>query len=101
MPQLYLAADPIEAEIVKDYLASYGIGVRIFGSSLWGGRGDLPVDPYPRLVLEDARDERRARELLREYERRGRSPSIWRCSCGEPSPLHFELCWSCGAVKPR
>lgn len=24
----------------------------------------------------------------------------WLCSCGEPSPVSFLECWSCGAVRP-
>ncbi len=100
MPTLYLAADPIEAAILKDYLGDHGIGVTVVGAYAWGGRGDLPADIYPRLELLDARDEVRARELLALYERRGRIPSIWNCVCGESSPLHFELCWNCESPKP-
>lgn len=100
MPALYLAADPLEAQILRDYLGDHGIAVRIEGGFLWGGLGELPVNSYPRLCLSDGRDEPRARALLAEYERRARIPSIWRCPCGETSPLHFELCWSCGAGKP-
>lgn len=100
MQPIYLAADPIEAALVCDYLAAAGIEAYTTGALAWGGRGDLPADAYPRLYLRRIGDETRARSLLREYERRGRSHSSWTCACGERSPEHFELCWQCGAEKP-
>lgn len=101
---IYLAADPIEAEIVRNLLAAEHIEVDVLGSLLWSGRGELAADPYPRLLLRDARDEPRARELLDEYRRR-RSPrdeiAQWTCgACGEHVPANFALCWSCGGEGP-
>lgn len=95
MNPLYLAADPLEAEILKDYLAQHGIPVQVFGGMAWGGRGELPVDLYPRLHAMDVRDEPRARELLRRYERQRHAHGQWHCACGESSPITFETCWSC------
>lgn len=100
MKPLYLAADPLEAEIVKDYLATHGVASHVFGGFAWGGRGDLPADIYPRVMLENAGDESRARELMTQYQRNGRNPWHWRCGCGELSPDNFGLCWHCGADKP-
>ena len=99
MSAFYLAADPIEAQIVRDYLADAGIAVRVDGVQLWSARGDLPLE-YPRLYLLDARDEPRARALIREYERRAHNPSQWRCDCGASVPAYFELCWNCAASRP-
>ena len=99
MSALYLAADPLEAEILREYLAAHGIAVDIFGSFAWGGRGDLPADAYPRLHLQDARDEARARALLHQYERRRHAGGLWSCACGESSPMTFETCWQCGAER--
>jgi hypothetical protein len=99
MSALYLAADPIEAQILRDYLGDQGIAVRIDGEHLWSARGELPME-YPRLYLLNASDEAQARRLLAEYERRAFNPSIWRCACGETVPLHFELCWNCQTAKP-
>jgi hypothetical protein len=100
MDPLYQAADPLEAEILKDYLAAHGIAVDIFGGYVWGGRGDLPGDVYPRLHLRDERDKSRARELLRSYERNAHIPWQWQCICGENSPDNFAICWNCNAEKP-
>jgi len=99
MSALYLAADPLEAQILRDYLGDQGIGVRIDGEHLWSARGELPME-YPRLYLLDPADEPQARQLLVEYERRAFNPSIWRCGCGETVPSHFELCWNCQGVRP-
>lgn len=94
---IYLAADPVEAEIVRNLLEAERIPCDILGSLLWSGRGEIGADPYPRLVLRDDRDEPRARELLREY-RAGGSQAAWICGCGETVPGNFATCWSCGAV---
>ncbi len=95
MPALYLAANMLEAQILRDYLADHGVAVRIDGEHLGSARGELPME-FPRLYLFDEADQPRARRLLAEYERRGLCASIWRCGCGETVPLHFELCWNCG-----
>lgn len=100
MHSVYAAADPVEAEILRAYLAAHDIDVVVLGSPLWGARGDLPAEPYPRLMLRDARDIPRAQDLLRLYERRRHSHANWPCACGEHSPVTFETCWSCGAERP-
>lgn len=97
---LYLAADPLEAEILKDYLAGHGIAVQVFGGLAWGGRGDLPTDIYPRLHTVNPMDEPRARALLRDYERRRHAHAEWLCRCGESSPVTFDACWSCQSERP-
>lgn len=97
---VYSAADPLEAEILRAYLAAHGIETRVIGAPLWGARGELPADAYPRLVLCDDRDDGRARELLRLYERRRHAHALWRCACGEESPVTFETCWACGVERP-
>ncbi|MEQ1438809.1 DUF2007 domain-containing protein [Fontimonas sp. SYSU GA230001] len=101
MQTLYTAADPVEAEILRGYLAAHGIEARVLGASLWGARGELPVNDYPRLVLCDGRDDARARNLLQQYERRRHAQALWRCACGEESPVTFETCWACGVERVR
>ncbi len=100
MDTLYSASDPIEAEILRSYLQSHGIEVAVFGSPLWGARGELPSDAYPRLILQDQRDLDRAKTLLKQYEQRRHAHAIWPCGCGENSPVTFESCWACGADRP-
>lgn len=94
---IYVAADPIEAEIVRNLFAAERIECDVFGALLWSGRGELAADAYPRLVLRDPRDAPRARELLAEYRAAGVS-AAWTCACGESVPGNFAACWSCGVV---
>jgi hypothetical protein len=100
MPALYLAADPIEAQLLKDYLGAHDIAVQILGSEGWGARGEVPVDQYPRLYLMEPADQPRALALLRQYEQRRHAHGEWRCDCGECSPITFEVCWACQAPRP-
>lgn len=98
---VYLAADPIDAELVRGWLAERGIEVWIHGDLLWSGVGDLAANEWPRLYCRDPRDHARARQLIAEREQLlSRNLPRWRCSCGEWSPGSFEICWSCGAERP-
>jgi hypothetical protein len=95
----YVAADPVEAEIIRGLLAADRIQSYVIGDLLWGGRGEIGADPYPRVMLHDARDLARARELIDEYARARHQPqAAWTCDCGESVPGNFAACWSCGAV---
>ncbi|MES0872910.1 DUF2007 domain-containing protein [Sinimarinibacterium thermocellulolyticum] len=100
MIPVYSAADPVEAEILRAFLAAHGIETVVLGAPLWGARGELQADVYPRLALRDEADEAHARELLRQYERRRHAHACWPCVCGECSPVTFEVCWSCGSERP-
>jgi hypothetical protein len=100
MHTVYSAADPLEAEILRSYLAQHGIDVRILGAGLWSGRGELPLDAWPRLVVDEDRHIEAARQLLRRYEHRRHAHASWPCDCGERSPVHFEICWACGNERP-
>lgn len=96
-PPIYVAADPVEAEIVRNLLATERIGCEVLGSLLWSARGELAADAYPRVVLHDPRDETRARELIAEY-RASAAAAPWVCACGEAVPGNFAVCWSCGVA---
>lgn len=99
---LYLAANPVEAQLVSDYLAAAGIAVEIRGAFAWGAGGELPfAETYPRLYLRDPRDWRRARELLRRYEAGTEAATQWQCPhCLEYSPGSFDRCWNCHELRP-
>lgn len=100
MPQaLFVAANPVEAEIVRDYLAANGIEADIRGGYAWGAVGELPFpEAYPRLYLRREADRLRAQALIRDYE--APAPGTLRAcpGCGELSPPSFSVCWSCGAA---
>lgn len=103
MPQrkVYIAADPINAEIVKDFLDGHGIEAEVHGCYLWGGMGQLPADVYPTVWVSDASDHDEARRLIERFEagdtRRGRP---WQCpQCRERLDAQFDACWRCGTVR--
>lgn len=99
MSTLYLAADPVEAHLLRDHLAAHGIAVDLFDLHAWGGRGDLSVHQYPRVHLRDESQRERALALLRAWEADRSHQEDWRCACGEASPVTFEHCWACGAER--
>lgn len=94
---VYVAADPVEAEIVHDYLSAHGIESDIRGSYAWGAVGEVPFpEAYPRLFLRRERDRDRARALIRDYEAPIPGDGHWCAGCGELSPPAFLVCWNCG-----
>jgi len=98
--KVYSASDPVNAEIVKDYLRAHGIAARVQEQYLWGGMGQLPADVYPSIWLDDPADYARARELVQEFESGGARRPDWRCPrCREHLPGQFEICWQCGAAR--
>lgn len=98
---LYEAADPVEARIVVNLLEAHGIACRVMGQFGWGGRGDLPINVYPRLHLQNPSDRPRATALLREYQQQDDGgDDAWRCKkCGETSGERFDACWQCGQAR--
>lgn len=100
MPKpLFLAANPVEAEIVRDYLAAHGIETDVLGNFSWGAVGEVPLaEAYPRLFLRRDADLARALALLRNYESGSTGPAQHCRSCGESSPAGFSVCWSCSAA---
>lgn len=100
MSTLYLAADPVEAHLLRDHLAQHGIDVDLLDLMSWGGRGELAVNSYPRVQLRDPRQRDRALALLQAWEADRRHDIDWRCGCGEASPDTFDSCWACGAARP-
>lgn len=101
MREVYLASDPVNAEIIKDYLESHGITAHVRGANLWGGRGDLPADCYPRVWVNHAGDFTRARELMRQFEAGPSQLAPWQCrGCSEWLDGQFTACWNCGEEHP-
>lgn len=99
--QVYLAADPVNAEIAKDYLGSYGIKAHVKNYYLWGGMGQLPADVYPSVWVNDDTDYERAKDLIRRFESGATGGRPWDCpKCGERLPGPFDACWNCGTLRP-
>lgn len=101
MRTVYLAADPVDARLAADFLAAHGLRVHIFDEFAWGGRGELPMDQFPRLVIDDEALYERARALLVQYERGVPGAPAWTCpACGETVDRGFDLCWNCRHERP-
>jgi hypothetical protein len=99
MKRLYSAASLPEAHVVRDRLAQAGIDARVFNENAQGGLGEIPfTHAYPEVWLMEARDEARARAIVRDIESPPLAGIEKRCAtCGEPNPGHFEVCWHCGS----
>lgn len=102
MQRLYEAADAMEAQLCRDYLAERGIEVHVYGGMLQGGVGELPADVRPTLWIADPRQYELARELIAEVLAPPPAQDPWRCrGCGETVDAELDLCWSCGRARPR
>lgn len=103
MKQLYEANDRIQAQILKDQLASHHIETVILGDYLSGAAGELAAIQFPVIwVLED-RDYARGRELIESYLEDSAvegSQGSWVCHrCGEAVDAQFSICWNCTAPR--
>ena len=105
LTKLYVAANAVDAHMLKQLLEQEGIGAVVRGDDfvpLQGGNL-FKMETRPSVWVFD--DERllRARELADEF---GRPPSPtdgaadgWACGCGETVEEQFTECWNCG--RPR
>jgi len=103
--RIYRAADRIEGHLLKGLLEQHGINVRLLGDSLTSGVGELPADVVQVVLEVPSQFGALARELIDDYENRGRLPAAerpsWYCSaCAEENPDSFAVCWSCRAFRP-
>ena len=100
MKELYQAKDPLEAQLLKDYLASYHIDTLIQGEYLTGAAGDLPALQFPLLWVTDDRDVERARQLIDHFFTQESGSAPWHCTqCHEINEGQFQLCWHCGGAR--
>ena len=106
MKQVYLAQDPIEANLLVDLLGAEGIEAVVQGEHLYAIRGIVPMS-YPTVWVVDDDDYEQARALALEFDRRQQAGGEqellkpWVClSCGETIEGQFDQCWQCGAERP-
>lgn len=100
MKKLYQAKDRIEAQLLKDYLATRRIATVTQGDYLSGAAGELPALQFPELWLLEERDYPLARRLVKEFFNAGAESGPWQCPrCGEISEGQFQLCWKCGCAR--
>lgn len=104
MKRVYIAANLPDAHILAHQLEELGIACHIFNENMQGGLGELPfTHVWPEVWIEDERDENRALELIRAFERPAAEGSSWTCPrCLEENPHNFAVCWRCGhEAAPR
>ena len=100
MKKLYQARDRIEAQLLKDFLASHHISAVVQGDYLSGAAGELPALMFPVIWVLDERDVSRGRELIAVFNRGKPEGAGWRCTdCGESNEWQFDLCWHCGSCR--
>lgn len=102
MLRLCTAANLPEAYLLLHRLLQAGIAARVLNEHAQGGLGEIPfTHAYPEIWIMEPVQERRAREVLREFERAPAAAAPARCaSCGESNPAGFEICWRCGNSLP-
>lgn len=99
MRELYQSKDRVEAQLLKDFLASYRIRTVVHGEFLSGAAGELPVQPFPVLWVLEERDFDRAKTLVEHFLSQESAGVEWQCArCGECNEAQFHLCWNCAAV---
>ena len=105
MIQVYTAAEPEEAHMIKAFLENNGIKAVVQGDNLWATRGDLPpLGPggAPSVSVDEA-DAEKARELI-EQQQQHELPAgpMWTCGgCGQRLSGRFTQCWKCGREQPE
>jgi hypothetical protein len=106
LKQVYLAQDPVEANLLVDLLKAEGIDAVVQGEHLYAIRGLVPAT-YPTVWVVDDEAYEPARELALEFDRRQREGgdqeplAPWVCpDCGETIEGQFDQCWHCGADRP-
>lgn len=105
MTEIYRAAHPAQAHLLRGLLEAEGIEAVVIGEFGFNVRGEAPIttETLPRVCVINAEDAARARELAVSFDR-GESAgtaSTWTCpGCGESVEVQFGECWKCGHARP-
>jgi len=97
--RIYAAENLQEAYLIVGLLEQSGIVVTLKNENLQGAVGEIPfTHAYPEIHLNDERDERLARKIIKEYESSCKHLETVNChECGEENPANFPSCWACEA----
>ncbi|MEO1227353.1 MAG: DUF2007 domain-containing protein [Myxococcota bacterium] len=117
MIRIYSSPTVALAHIVRDVLLGDGISAEVRNEHAISLAGGIPLDQCLAEVWVMPEQAERAAAVVERMmpshgrgalslARDGRGGELsearpWRCACGEESPAHFELCWSCGAHAPE
>jgi len=103
MKRVYIASDPIDAELVAGLLMASGISAVVRNDHLWPIAGlSMTLGGAPAVWVTDDSDEERARNLIAETRNpKSESPAPWICeTCTQENDGPFGLCWKCGRLAP-
>ncbi|MDQ3070401.1 MAG: DUF2007 domain-containing protein [Acidobacteriota bacterium] len=104
MIEVYRAAHPVQAHLLRGMLEAEGIAAAVVGESMFNVRGEAPLttDTLPRVCVVHDEDAERGRQIAlafdagRPLEALGGS---WPCpACGEMIEGQFAACWRCGSA---
>lgn len=105
MKRIYSHPDVTIVHLVKNELANQGIEAVIQGEHaaaiIGGGAG---IDAWNELwVVDDAREQEAAAVVQRVIEKSSvPEGEPWTCpNCGEAVDAPFDVCWNCGAERPK
>lgn len=106
MVEIYRAAHPAQAHLLKGLLEAEGIESVVIGEFGFNVRGEAPVttETLPRVCVVKPDDAERARAIAVSFDHGDTAgpAATWVClSCGEPVEEQFGACWKCGASKPQ
>jgi len=106
LTKLYVAANAVDAHMLKQLLEQEGIAAVVRGDNfvpLQGGNL-FKMETRPSVWVFDDERLHRARELAGEYGRGSPQSDCmttgWVCRCGEAIEEQFTECWNCGSSKP-
>jgi len=99
MKKVYLARDPVNADLLKELLEDAGIQASVQDERTFALLGGVAA-VYPTVWVHDE-DYDAARAAVAEFERSQGSPRVsyrWTCpKCGEEIEGRFKECWKCDA----
>lgn len=106
MVEVYRAAHPAQAHLLRGLLEAEGIEAAVVGEYAFNVRGEAPMteETLPKVCVVNAEDAERARAIAVGFDRgepAGASTETnWICSqCGEQIEAQFGECWKCGASR--
>lgn len=105
MTEIYRAADPAQAHLLRGLLEAEGIEAVVVGEFGFNVRGEAPMttETLPRVCVVNPEDAARARALVVSFDRRDPAAAApaWTCpGCGEHLEAQFGECWKCGSGQP-
>lgn len=101
LKRCYIAADPVDAHMVRGELEANGIHAVVKGEYAWTARGETPLtdDTAPAVWVEESELEAARRFIESRHRDAG---DDWKCpGCGERLEGQFTQCWHCGRVRHR